>query len=87
MTPRPYVPPSPEDGYAWAPPRLTTTAELTDVGMSNPVAEELERRITLVAHEEASGDESRQPLSAGELAGYVATVLAISLVGLLVVIL
>ncbi|SFV23938.1 hypothetical protein [Micrococcus terreus] len=86
MTPRPYVPPSPEEGYAWAP-RFTATAELTDVGMSGTVAEELERRMEIVAQEELAGDASRQPLSTGELLGYVGTVLAICLVGILVVIL
>lgn len=87
MSPRPYVPPSPEDARAWAPPRLTTTAELTDVGMPAHVAEELERRMAEVAQEEGSGDDSRQPLSARELTAYILTTVVICLIGLLVVIL
>jgi hypothetical protein len=75
-----------EDALAWAPPRLSATAELTDVGMSPHVAEELERRIAAVAQEEVTGDDSRQPLSVRELTGYVLTTVAICLLGLLVVI-
>ncbi|HRO30745.1 MULTISPECIES: hypothetical protein [Micrococcaceae] len=75
-----------EDALAWAPPRLTATAELTDVGMPAHVADELERRMAAVAHEEATGEDSRRPLSARELTGYVLTTVAICLLGLLVVI-
>lgn len=81
-----HASPRREDALAWAPPRLTTTAELTDVGMSAPVAEELERRIAAVAQEEVTGDDSRQPLSARELTVYLLTTVVICLLGILVVI-
>ena len=55
--------------------------------MSAPVAEELGRRMAAVAQEEASGDDSRQPLSARELTGYILTTVLICLAGVLVVIL
>lgn len=87
MSPRLYVPPSVEEGTAWSPSRFSPDTELTASGMSTAVAAEVERRITVVSQEEASGDDSRQPLSGGELLGYILTCLLLCGLGALVVVL
>lgn len=87
MSHRLYIPPSVEEGTAWPPSRFSPDVELTAAGMSPTVAAEVERRITLVSQDEASGDESRQPLSRGELLGYILTCLMLCALGVLVVVL
>ncbi|KLU10956.1 hypothetical protein [Kocuria sp. SM24M-10] len=64
--------------------RYTPAAELTDAGMSPVVAAELERRIELVAAEEAERDPSRQPMSTAELAQYVFVAVGCCVIGLVV---
>lgn len=79
---RPQNPsPAVEDSAQGAPLRFTPAAELTDVGMSPAVAAELERRIRLVAAEEAEQDSSRKPLSAAELTRYVLVTVACCIIG------
>lgn len=60
---------------------------LTATGMSAATAQELERRLEIVAAEEAAGDPTRQPLSTAELLTYVAVTVVLCLAGLLLVIL
>lgn len=62
------------------------TAHLAEMGMSPRVAEEIERRIAAIETHEWQ-DDSRKPLSAAELTGYVLASAAACLVGLLLVIL
>lgn len=61
-----------------------TSAEFVRTGMSTDVANELERRIEIIESSEVN-DESRRPLAAGELFGYIAVAAAACLLGLLVV--
>lgn len=62
------------------------TAHLAEMGLSPAVAEEIERRIVAVETHEWQ-DDSRKPLSASELTGYVLVSVAACIVGLLLVIL
>ena len=62
------------------------TAQLAGMGLSPAVAEEIERRIVAIETHEWQ-DDSRKPLSASELTGYVLVSVAACLVGLLLVIL
>ncbi|NUU32949.1 hypothetical protein [Arthrobacter sp. C9C5] len=62
------------------------TAHLSEMGLSPAVAEEIERRIVAIETHEWQ-DDSRQPLSASELTGYVLVSVAACIVGLLLVIL
>lgn len=60
------------------------TSALIAGGMPAEVAEELERRIEIVEHDEAD-DPSRQPWTARELVGYVLVSVAAVALGILVV--
>lgn len=59
---------------------------MVDGGTEPAVAAELERRIRIIEHDEAH-DESRRPMSGGELAVYVAVSVVVVVLGLLLVIL
>lgn len=62
------------------------TAHLAEMGLSPAVAGEIERRIVAIETREWQ-DDSRKPMSASELTGYVLVSVAACVVGLLLVIL